>query len=77
MWYIPEHSLASYYYAFFEKADFIDVDIHPTKDGTFIVYHDPIMTPDDVEGLRDFPQIFHHERKNHEFLNLMNLRRWN
>ena len=27
MWYFPEHTLVSYYYAFFEGADFIDVDL--------------------------------------------------
>ena len=51
MWYFPEHTSAAYYYSFFEGADFIDVDLQPTKDNQFLVFHDPIITHDDVEGL--------------------------
>jgi glycerophosphoryl diester phosphodiesterase len=56
MWYFPEHTLMAYYYAFFEKSDFIDVDLQPTKDGKFVVYHDPILQEHEVEGLQSFDQ---------------------
>ena len=54
MWYFPEHTFAAYYYAFFEKADFIDVDLQPTKDGKFVVYHDPIFLEHEIHGLDTF-----------------------
>ena len=54
MWYLPEHTLAAYYYAFFEGAHFIDVDVHPTRDGKFIVYHDPVLLDTELSGLETF-----------------------
>lgn len=51
MWYFPEHSVPAYYYSFFEGADFIDVDINPTSDGHFVIFHDPIVTKNHVDGL--------------------------
>ena len=51
MWYFPEHTSPAYYYSFFEGADFIDADITPTKDNEFVIFHDPIITTADVEGL--------------------------
>ena len=51
MWYFPEHTSAAYYYSFFEGADFIDVDLQPTKDGHFMVFHDIVITHDEVDGL--------------------------
>ena len=74
MWYFPEHTIAAYYYAFFEGADFIDVDLHPTKDGTFIAYHDPVITPEEAPSILDFPEIFTKERRNQRFHNKMSLR---
>ena len=55
---MPEHTLLSYYYAFFEGADFIDVDIQPTKDGQFIVFHDALVNDKELYGLDENTHIF-------------------
>lgn len=68
-WYFPEHTLDAYYYAFFEGADFIDVDIHPTADGEFIVYHDPVLMGDDLSGFDEYDKIFSKNRSNAKFKN--------
>jgi glycerophosphoryl diester phosphodiesterase len=39
----PEHSLAAEDDCFFQNADFIELDIHTTKDGHLIVNHEPCM----------------------------------
>ena len=58
MWYLPEHTVAAYYYAFFEGADFIDIDLQPTADGSFIAYHDNVITPSDIPDILEHPEIF-------------------
>ena len=58
MGYFPEHTQAAYYYSFFEGADFIDIDVQPTKDGDLVVYHDPVLLEDTVSGLLENPEVF-------------------
>ena len=69
MWYMPEHTYPAYYYAFFEGADFIDVDLQPTKDGQFIVYHDPVLLDKEISGLDIFPKD---QQISQEFINKVN-----
>ena len=52
MGYFPEHTRIAYYYSFFEGADFVDVDVHPTKDGHLIVNHHATLI-EGVSGMED------------------------
>jgi len=73
MWYVPEHTLPAYYFSFMEGAHFIDVDLQPTKDGGFVVYHDPVLMPHEIWGLPEHPSIFTAEKQIKEmFVNKIN-----
>ena len=74
VWYFPEHTIAAYYYAFFEGAHFIDVDLHPTKDGSFVAYHDFAITPADTPSVLEHPDVFTKDNMNQYFQNKQNRR---
>jgi glycerophosphoryl diester phosphodiesterase len=57
MGYFPEHTLLAYYYAHFEGVQFIDCDIHPTKDGDLVIHHETTLT-EDLTGKELYPEIF-------------------
>lgn len=62
MGYFPEHTKLAYYYAHFEGSDFIDIDLQPTKDGHFVVNHDPCFSQE-LTGYEAYPDIFKEEMK--------------
>lgn len=39
----PEHSIASYADAYFGGVDFVELDIHPSKDGILVTNHDSTL----------------------------------
>ncbi|MGE7764243.1 glycerophosphodiester phosphodiesterase [Peribacillus sp. NPDC096540] len=54
--YCPENTMASYYKAIELGADFLEVDIHLSKDGVLVVHHDPTLdrTTNGKGNLRDY-----------------------
>lgn len=54
--YCPENTMASYYKAIEMGVDFLEVDIHLSKDGVLVVHHDPTLdrTTDGKGNLRDY-----------------------
>lgn len=54
--YCPENTMASYYKAIEMGVDFLEVDIHLSKDGVLVVHHDPTLdrTTNGKGNLRDY-----------------------
>lgn len=54
--YCPENTMASYYKAIEIGVDFLEVDIHLSKDGVLVVHHDPTLerTTNGKGNLRDY-----------------------
>ena len=70
MWYLPEHTLPAYTYAFFEGSDFIDVDLQPTADDKLLAHHDPVLLTSELANFD--PNVFTADNSNHEFQNRIN-----
>ena len=55
--YIPEHTLQAYDIAAYMGVDFIEPDLVPSKDGHFIINHDPLL--DDTTNVAALPKFAH------------------
>lgn len=62
--YAPEHSLLSYGLAVQMKADYIELDVHMTKDGELVSMHDPFVHLPD--GRKRIAEVDFQELKNVE-----------
>lgn len=51
----PEHTYPSYTAAYFEHADFIELDIQITKDGHFVMSHEPCLK--ELTDIEDHPEF--------------------
>ncbi|CDW82941.1 glycerophosphoryl diester phosphodiesterase [Stylonychia lemnae] len=58
--YFPEHTFPGYEYAFYDGADFIDIDVQPTKDGHLVAHHEPSLD-NQLIGTEQHPEIFRDE----------------
>ena len=62
----PEHSYGGYAGAFFAGADFVELDMHPTKDGYLIVNHDPCLST--TTDIMEYEWLYHDRKiKSHRF----------
>ncbi|MCM3743946.1 hypothetical protein M3193_07295 [Sporosarcina luteola] len=59
--YAPEHSFLSYGLAVQMKADYIELDVHMTKDGELVSMHDPFVHL--PNGIKQIAEVDFHELK--------------
>ena len=50
----PEHTLASYAEAYYSGVDYIDLDLHITKDGRFVTNNGPTLSETSDSDMYDF-----------------------
>lgn len=61
----PEHSIGGETDCYFQNAEMIELDVHPTKDGQMIVNHDPHMDP--TININEYEWLYKSRKTTHAF----------